>query len=128
MKKFLLTCLIVAGFMTTGAEAFNLRWLNYSPVRYYNEEDWSLYNSAVQNALNNQPDGKTLEWKNPKTGAAGKVTPVKTYETSKRTCRKVRIYNSIRGLSGESVFFFCRSRENEEWLLAEPKAKTQNAP
>ncbi len=128
MKKLIFTLLLVAGFMVTDAQALNLRWLNYSPVRYYNDEDWSIYSSAVQDALNNQPDGTTLEWENPKTGAAGKVTPIKTYKTSKRTCRKVKIFNSIKGLTGQSVHFFCRPQEGGEWMLTEPNTNKQKSP
>jgi len=129
MKRITILLLLLASLASTGAEALNLRWLNYSPVRYYNDEDWSIYSATVQEALNAEPDGKSREWKNPKTGANGKVTPLKTYNTPKRTCRKVSLFNSIRGLTGQSVYFFCKPASGEgEWVLTEPNKKKPDTP
>ncbi len=127
MNKLTLTTLLLASLFSTGAQALNLRWLNYSPVRYYSEEDWSIYKSTAKEALDNQPDGKTLEWSNPKTGAHGKITLLKTVKAEDRLCRKVRFFNSIKGLSGESNFFFCK-QEDGTWALTEPKKKQPKKP
>src|ERR687892_281152 len=42
---------------------------------------------ATQSALEFTPSGAATAWRNPDTGHAGSVTPVRTYESGGRNCR-----------------------------------------
>lgn len=42
---------------------------------------------ATHNALENKPTGAATTWRNPDTGHAGSVTPLRTYQAGGRDCR-----------------------------------------
>ena len=42
---------------------------------------------ATHNALDNKPTGVATTWRNPDTGHAGSVTPLRTYRAGGRDCR-----------------------------------------
>jgi len=88
--------------------AVNWMWLDFSPVSYFNADDWAMFQEAAQKALNEQPDGATATWQNPGTDASGTVTPTRSFEENDQSCRRVEITNRARGFSGTSVFNFCR--------------------
>ncbi|WP_269584926.1 RT0821/Lpp0805 family surface protein [Roseibium sp. Sym1] len=64
--------------------------------------DQTLATRNLQKALENSVSGKTLNWRNAKSGASGSVTPTRTWKTTRGTyCRS---YNEvIRLASGKSM-------------------------
>ena len=61
--------------------------------RQLDERDRYLMATTTHKALEYQPSGNSVGWKNPDSGHSGEITPVKTYETSKGYCRE--FYNDV---------------------------------
>ena len=87
--------------------ASNLRWLNYSPVRFFTDQDWNLATEAGRKALNDSADGETVKWNNPQSGSHGSLTPISTSTLDGQRCRKLKIENSASNMQGSSIFDFC---------------------
>jgi surface antigen len=77
-KTYLITTAILLVFFVQMAGAYNLRFLNFSPVRHFTEQDWQLATAAVRQALNETQDGETVSWDNPQSKSFGTITPVMT--------------------------------------------------
>lgn len=107
-----LACILAQG----SSWAVNLRWLDYSPVRFFNDRDWELARGAADDALDNGKDGATVSWENPETGHRGSLTPLDTRQRNGRTCRNLVIENHARGLSGRSEFLFCQ-QPGGDWKM-----------
>lgn len=90
------------------AHAANLRWLNYSPVRFFTDQDWDIATAAGRQALNDTEDGVTVEWKNPASSHYGSLTPLSTATKDGMTCRQLKIVNHANNLDGSSVYEFCK--------------------
>ncbi|MCG6898359.1 MAG: hypothetical protein LJE60_14815 [Thiocapsa sp.] len=121
MKTLLTAGAMLAVLGATPAHAVNLRWLEYSPVRYFSDEDWELARAAADDALQNRPDGEAVEWHNPKTGYSGRSTPIRSLERGGKPCRELELENRARSMSGRSVFLFCLQPTNE-WKTEAPDA------
>lgn len=98
------------------AQAVNLRWLEHAPVRFFSDADWALATAAVDDALANPADGMPVQWTNPDTGHRGSATALGTLERDGRTCRELALENEARGMSGRSVFLYCRQPDGE-WKI-----------
>lgn len=116
-KAMILAALILLGG-TTSVCATNLQWLNYSPVRFFTDQDWQLAKAAARNALDNAKDGETVEWKNAKSGNFGSLTPIATESKDGTTCRMLKIANHARDLDGTSVYEFCQ-RSGGRWAAVQ---------
>jgi surface antigen len=92
-----------------GAAAQNLGFLQDSPISRMNREDTALMTRNYQQALDSLPDGHTNAWTNPKTGASGTATPLKTSKEKGMTCRLTEITNHAGGMSGRSEWNFCKT-------------------
>ena len=103
---------------TQSASAYNLRWLNYSPVRFFTDQDWELATQAGRQALNETADGGTVPWENKSTGASGTLSPLSTSSREGAKCRTMRISNSANGLTGSAVYEFCQ-RPDGTWGVVE---------
>lgn len=98
------------------AQAVNLRWLEHAPVRFFSDADWALATAAVDDALANPADGTPVQWSNTDTGHRGSATALGTLERNGRTCRELALENEARGMSGRSVFLYCRQPDGE-WKI-----------
>jgi surface antigen len=90
-----------------------LRWLNYSPVRFFTDKDWDLAKNAAREALNNTKDGQTVEWQNPASDNRGSLTPVSTTIKDGRTCRDLAIKNYANKLEGGGTYEFCQKPDGK---------------
>ncbi len=121
MKNILVTLCagLLAGVVASpaGASGLNMRWLQYSPVSYFTDEDWRLAREAAGEALNEAEIGNTVSWENPESGASGSSTPVKALERDGMPCRYLKIFNSASDTSGESIQFFCKQQDGS-WKAA----------
>jgi len=118
----LLTLLLLAS-MVQMAAGFDLRFLNNSPVRYFREADWKMASDAVRKALNETKDGETVSWENPQSKFSGTVSPLTTETQNDTTCRKIRIENNAKGMSGGGTYRFCQKPDGK-WAAQQgtPKA------
>jgi surface antigen len=103
-------CFVLVG----SAVATDLRWLNYSPVRFFTDQDWELALAAGRTALGEAEDGVTIEWRNPNSGNHGSLTPLSTAEKNGTQCRDLRIVNHANRTNGSAVYEFCL-QPNGNW-------------
>ncbi len=83
--------------------------LSDTPLSRFSDEDLSIFEAAVTEALESRPDGSSIPWENPNTGASGSVTPLNTERRDQRECRLLDIINRAEGRSGSARFWFCRN-------------------
>jgi hypothetical protein len=98
------------------AHAFNMRWLEYSPVQYFTDEDWRLLKQTVHEALRESRRGDKLTWNNPDSGNSGSVTNLGSSGTEGRECTRLGIHNTTGKLSGTSVASFCKQGDGS-WKM-----------
>ena len=122
----ILTLILLGSFLQT-AVAFNLRFLNYSPVRYFSEQDWKLASAAVRKALNETKDGETVSWDNPKTKYFGTIRPIMTESHDGATCRKLEIENNAKGMTGSGIYRFCQQPDGK-WAVQQGVPATSADP
>lgn len=91
----------------------NLRWLEYSPVRFFTDKDWELAKDAAREALNNREDGQVVEWNNPDSNNHGSLTPNATRTKDGRTCRDLVIKNYANNLEGGATYEFCQKPDGK---------------
>ena len=83
------------------AKSANLRFLDYSPARYFTDKDWEMGKVKAREALDNGEDGVTVSWDNPDSKNSGQYTPMDTTTVDGKACRSLRIehgaYNGLQG-------------------------------
>jgi surface antigen len=109
MKRFNPVLIAVLLLMSQSVFASGLRWLNYSAVRYFTDQDWNMLTESGRKALNDSKDGQSVSWKNATSGNHGSLTPLSTSKQRGTTCRKLKISNHARGMSGSSTYTFCKN-------------------
>jgi surface antigen len=115
MRKLLWVILTI--IVTVGpVYAFNLSFLEYSPVYYFTKSDWAISESTAMKALNNARDNTTVNWRNPETKAEGHFTPFNTTRQNGVTCRQMQIVSEAHQVKGKSVYRFCKI--NGEWKVS----------
>ncbi len=102
------------------AHSVNFRFLDFSPVRHFTDEDWRLLREAGDDVIENKPDGAQTSLKNPRSGASGTITAISTTKEPDGTvCRVVRVENRARGASGRMDLTACME-PGETWRLVSP--------
>jgi len=120
LSRIALTLLASSMFLGAfSAFAQNIRWLEYSPVRYFDDQDWDMARAAVRKALEDGGQEAPVRWTNAESGHSGSAAVVETMQRADQECRRVRIENAARGLTGQSVFVFCRQPDGE-WKVGNP--------
>jgi len=108
VRKKLLVGILVSIVTTSAAYAFNLSFLEYSPVYYFTKSDWAIAESTALKALNSARDNQKVIWRNPQTNAHGYVIPTNTTTQNGRKCRQLKIFSEAHQVTGQSVYRFCR--------------------
>ena len=117
MKKILALGILV--FLTGPAIAGNVQFLKDSAISKMNDEDLGLLRSSARNALDYAADGESRRWENVQTGSTGVLTPLATFDREGTLCRKLEIFNDVRGVTGRTVFDFCRQPDGT-WKVPAP--------
>jgi surface antigen len=69
-------------------------------------------NTAASQALESMPSGQSVAWRNPDSGNAGAVTPVRTYQTSSgQYCREYTQTITVGGERHQSYGTACRQAD-----------------
>lgn len=94
--------------------AANLRFLEYSPARYFSDKDWEIGKNKAREALDKGENGVTISWENPDSKNSGKYTPTDTATVDGKTCRSLRIeHRAYNGLQGNVVYQFCKKPDGK---------------
>lgn len=124
MRENLLKRLMLASLLCGLAPAFagNVTFLKDSTLSKMGSEDMEILRAAARNALDYHADGQPRRWENAQTGARGVLTPLTTLEHDGMSCRRLELFNEVRGTSGRSVFVFCRQPDGTWKVPAKPPA------
>jgi surface antigen len=98
---------IVFAAGTAGAQVM---FLKDAPVSFMNKDDTAMMTRNYTQALDSLPDGHTSAWTNPKTGASGTATPLRTMKEKGMACRRLEITNHAGGRSGRSEWTLCKTK------------------
>jgi len=97
--------------ITATAHAGNVRFLKDSAISKMTDADLELLRSSARNVLEYAADGESRRWENSQTGAKGVLTPLTTFDRDGAPCRKLEVFNEVKGVAGRSVFDFCRQAD-----------------
>ncbi len=87
------------------------RQLQYAPVASFTEEDWRIFTTTGTEMLENAADGAAKDWRNPDTGASGRIHVLRSDDSGGRRCRTLRIDNRAGNRTGQVIFTFCESAD-----------------
>ena len=73
-------------------------------------------------ALDETPDGATVEWKAEKTRFVSKITPLKSFKDGKTPCREATIESDSHDRFQRGRYTFCKGA-NGEWQFKTPRAQ-----
>jgi len=97
-------------------QALNLKWLEFSPVKYFDAKDWELLRAAAATALKEKADGEAVTWRNEASGHYGSMKPISRLQVDGRECRDLVIRNFAGGVNGGGTYRLCLM-EDGEWKL-----------
>ena len=86
LKRFSLVFLLAWAMFTNASFAQLVGWKNVYPG--LNEEDVRILQKTAREDMDDKPEGTTLKWNNPETGAKGVVKLVKRFYEGEQECRK----------------------------------------
>lgn len=119
-NSLLVLSLIIAGTASQTVSATSgLRFLEYSPARYFTEQDWELARQTTRKALDEVADGDSVSWENPETGHGGTLTPLSSSEKDGNRCRVLRVENHANKLEATGNFEYCRQADGT-WRAPQP--------
>ena len=95
----------------------NMRFLKNAPVEKMTQEDLALMLKNSNEALTRNADGETSGWANPKTGASGTATPLRSFTQKGMKCREAEYTNHAGGFNGGGKFTLCQVAGGS-WKLA----------
>lgn len=121
-QSYLIGLAVMLLILAQSAYGYNLRSLKYSPVSYFNEQDWDMAKEAARKALNESKTGDTVSWSNPDSGNSGELKVIDVSEQKGQSCKTLQIINRARNLEGKGAYLFCRQPEGT-WQLSRPNSK-----
>jgi surface antigen len=111
------TLLLLIGLYLPSVQALHLKWLEFSPVKYFTEKDWELLRHAARTALNDKANGESVKWRNEQSGHSGSLTPISRLEVDGMPCRDLMIRNFAGGVNGGGTYRLCRMQDGDWKLL-----------
>ena len=117
--------LLAGATISVLATASNLGFLKDAPLTRFTGPDLEMFQSNLNHALEQYPDGDIRQWENPNTGSSGEIAVVKSFTHDGKRCRRARISNRARGYAeAKTDAVFCKETDNL-WKLLPP---TKSAP
>ena len=98
--------------------AQNLLFLHDAPIRVMTKPDLDLLEKSMYRALDETPDGDSLNWSNPDTGTHGTITPTASWREQSRPCRTLQFENEAQGKKGNARFDFCK-QDDGSWKIVQ---------
>jgi surface antigen len=96
-------------------------FLKQSPVSFFNDHDFDLMKAAATEVLGGGGVGTAKSWRDPDNGNSGSIKLLAAFSSADgRSCKRLRIENHAKGMSGVYTTNVCRS-ESGPWLI-DPEA------
>ncbi|MDH3314611.1 MAG: hypothetical protein OER43_02425 [Gammaproteobacteria bacterium] len=118
MRRILVV--MAMSLIASGAFAVNSSVFLDAPITRLSTEELQTFTTFVDKALDESPDGKTVEWKAPKTRFWSKLTPGKRFSEGGRKCRELTIESDSHDRYQRGRYQFCKD-DAGNWKLAPPK-------
>ena len=109
------TLLLVALALAAPAHALNMSGFREAPLTRLNKDELKAFRAAVMKALDETPDGMTVEWRAPETRFTSKITPHKTFADGKRKCREATIESDAHDRFQRGLYAFCKGAKDWEF-------------
>lgn len=120
MRRILVV--IALSMIASGAYAINASVFLDAPITRLSAEELKAFVDFVHKTLEESPDGKTVEWRAPKTQFVSKLTPGKRFTDAGRKCRDMTIASTSRDRFQRGRYLFCKNAAGD-WKLAPPEAR-----
>jgi len=120
MKKVLV--LLVAWAAAGTAAALNSSAFFDAPITRLSEPELEAFKTYVEKILDEAPDGKTVEWKAPKTQFVSKITPHRTFTEQGKRCREATIESDSRDRHQRGRYLFCKVSTGA-WEFSLPESR-----
>jgi surface antigen len=104
------------------AWALNMSGFKDAPITRLTGDELKAFRAAVMKALDEAPEGTTVEWKAPATPFVSKITPRKSFTDGKQQCREATVESEARDVLQRGLYIFCK-QPNGEWQFRIPTAK-----
>lgn len=102
--------------------ALNMTGFKDAPITRLTGEELKTFRAVVMKTLDETPEGKTVEWKAPKTRFTSKITPMKSFTAGGQPCREATIESDAHDLMQRGVYTFCK-QANGDWQFKIPTSK-----
>ena len=118
MKRILVG--LAAWALTGAALAVNISAFKDAPITRLSEAELSEFKSFVEKTLDEAADGKTVEWKAPKTRFVSKITPHSSFTQGGNRCREATIESDSRDRHQRGRYLFCEVKAGT-WEFSLPE-------
>jgi surface antigen len=115
---------VAAFFLVAPAFALNMSGFKDAPITRLTGDELKAFRAAVMKTLDEAPEGKTIEWKAPKTPFVSKITPTRSFTDGKRPCREATIESDARDRFQRGLYVFCKAA-NGEWQFKTPGTRSK---
>ena len=90
------------------SHAANTFFMERMPISRMTSEDVDILLRAVNETLDNAPDGVGQRWGNPNTGAGGLLTPRNRYKDKNEDCRDLEVENHAGDMTNRLTIPACK--------------------
>jgi surface antigen len=113
---------VAAALLAPTVFALNWNVFKDAPITRLSEDEVKSFRAVVLKTLDEAPDGKTVEWKAPKTTFTSKITPLNRFDDAGMKCRDATIESDSQDRQMRGRYTFCR-KGSGDWEFATPAAK-----
>ena len=85
------------------------------PAAAMTKDDFDIAMSSLRDTLDKAADGDTRAWSSSATGAAGKITPRRSFKQDALDCREAHFETRAGGKTGSSDWILCK--HGGEWKI-----------
>jgi len=112
-----IAAMLLVAMLGAAPAAAQYLFLDNSVLEVMTKQDVEDFRQAIRQAVEKEPDGHTVGWSNPTSGASGTVTPVRSYQGKQGLpCRSVEVYTKAKDRDSRGTWQFCKS--GTRWGLA----------
>jgi len=115
----------VAAAVATTAFAINTSVFRDAPITRLSQDELEEFKAFVHRILDDAPDGKTVEWRAPRTRFVSKVTPHNSFTENGNRCRETTVESDSNDRYQRGRYLFCKLG-GKSWEFALPKARPLN--
>lgn len=123
VTRMLVAALWLAAVASPGiARSSNLGFLKDAPITRFTGPDLEMFQSNLTAALEQNADGSSRRWDNPKTGSSGQIAVINSFVHDGQRCRRTRISNRAHGYAeAQTDAVFCKNADGQWKMLPPPK-------